>query len=343
MAYAVWQYWAATGDETFLLDAGAEILIETARFWASRAVLEADGLHHIRGVIGPDEYHETIDDNAFTNVMARWNIRRATEVATLLRECWPVRWSDLSRRIGLDDAELEAWSGVADKMVTGFDPQTGLFEQFEGYFALEDIDLTKYEGRSVPMDVVLGRERTRASQVVKQADVVALLGLLPEEFPGQAGAANFAYYEPRCSHGSSLSRAMHGLAAARLGRHEMALDFFRRTSAMDLADTHAAIDGGVHIAALGGIWMTAVLGFAGLSLRADGLALNPQLPKEWAALSFNVQWRGRALKIAVSQAEPAVEATLQSGERMTLVFEGKSHELRENTPLLISASRAKAA
>lgn len=343
VAYAVWQYWSATGDETFLLDAGAEILLETARFWASRAVREADGLHHVRGVIGPDEYHETIDDNAFTNVMARWNIRRATEVAALMRERWPVRWSDLSRRVRLNDAELEEWSGVADKIATGLDPRTGLFEQFEGYFALEDIDLTKYQGRSVPMDVVLGRERTRASQVVKQADVVALLGLLPEEFPGQAGAANFAYYEPRCSHGSSLSRAMHGLVAARLGRDEMALDFFRQTSAIDLADTHAAIDGGVHIAALGGIWMTAVFGFAGLSLREEGLALNPQLPKEWRALSFGVQWRGRAVKITVRRVDPVVEATLQSGESMTLVFEGTSHELRQGTPLLISANSAPSA
>lgn len=106
IAYAVWQYWSATEDDAFLLDAGAEILLETARFWASRAVSEADGLHHFRGVIGPDEYHETIDDNAFTNVMARWNIRRGTEVAALMRERWPERWSDLSRCIGLNDAEL---------------------------------------------------------------------------------------------------------------------------------------------------------------------------------------------------------------------------------------------
>ena len=106
---------------------------------------------------------------------------------------------------------------VAETMATGLDARTGLFEQFAGFFALEDIDLTNYAGRSVPMDVVLGRERTRSSQVIKQADVVALLGLLPEEFVGETGATNFRYYEPRCGHGSSLSRAMHALVAARLG------------------------------------------------------------------------------------------------------------------------------
>jgi trehalose/maltose hydrolase-like predicted phosphorylase len=152
------------------------IILETGRFWFSRAQLEADGHRHIRGVIGPDEYHEHIDDNAFTNIMARWNIRRALEVATLLRERWPECWARLSGRLGLDDAELKQWLSAADTMATGLDPKTGLFEQFAGFFALEDVDLTHYAGRSVPMDVVLGRERTQRSQVVKQADVVRCWG-----------------------------------------------------------------------------------------------------------------------------------------------------------------------
>ena len=290
VAYAVWQYWQATGDEGFLLDAGAEILLETGRFWSSRAQLEADGRRHIRGVIGPDEYHENIDDNAFTNVMARWNIRRALDTAALLRERWPECWAHLSGRLGLDDAELKQWLSTADTMAIGLDPKTGLFEQFAGFFALEDIDLTHYAGRSVPMDVVLGRERTQRSQVIKQADVVALLGLLPEEFVRETGAENFRYYELRCGHGSSLSRAMHGMVAARLGRSEMALRYFQQTAAIDLADTHAAIDGGIHIAALGGIWMTAVFGFAGLSVQSDDIALDPQLPPNWRSLGFGRYW-----------------------------------------------------
>ena len=181
VAYAVWQYWQATGDEGFLRDAGAEILLETGRFWASRAHLEADGYRHIRNVIGPDEYHQHVDDNAFTNVMARWNIRRAIDVAAWLRKRWPECWANLSSRLGLDDTELDQWRSTADTMATGLDAKTGLFEQFAGYFALEEINLADYAGRSVPMDVVLGRERTQRCQVIKQADVVALLGLLPEE------------------------------------------------------------------------------------------------------------------------------------------------------------------
>lgn len=327
VAYAVWQYWQATGDEEFLFAAGAEILLETGRFWSSRAQLEADGLHHIRGVIGPDEYHETIDDNAFTNVMARWNIRRALEVAALLRDRWPDRWAALSRRLDLIEAELEHWVSVADAMATGLDSDTGLFEQFTGYFDLEDVDLSAYAGRSVPMDVVLGRERTQRSQVIKQADVVALLALLPEEFPGKTGAANFRYYEPRCGHGSSLSTAMHGLIAARLGDTGMALDYFHRTAAIDLADTKVAIGGGIHIAAQGGLWMMSVLGFAGLSLQIDGVALAPHLPASWASFGFSMEWRGRRLAISMSQADHRLDATLQAGEPMVLTLYGRAHKL----------------
>ena len=336
VAYAVWQYWQATGDEGFLLDAGAEILLETGRFWASRGQLEADSRRHIRGVIGPDEYHEHIDDNAFTNVMARWNIRRALDVATLLRERWPECWARLSGRLGLGDAELKQWLSAADTMATGLDPKTGLFEQFAGFFALEKIDLTHYAGRSVPMDVVLGRERTQRSQVIKQADVVALLGLLPEEFVAETGATNFDYYEPRCGHGSSLSRAMHGMVAARLGRSEMALRYFQQTAAIDLADTHVAIDGGIHIAALGGNWMTAVFGFAGVSLRNNGIALDPQLPPNWRSLGFSLQWRSRHLRIKIVAGEQRVEAMLEAGEPMKIVVNGQLHELRGDRTLRVS-------
>ena len=133
VAYADWQYWQATGDTRFLLDAGAEILLETGRFWSNRAQQEADGRCHIRGVIGPDEYHEHIDDSAFTNVMARWNIRRALEVAALLRERWPDQWERLATHLGVDDTEMRQWQTVAATLVTGLDTETGLFEQFAGY------------------------------------------------------------------------------------------------------------------------------------------------------------------------------------------------------------------
>jgi trehalose/maltose hydrolase-like predicted phosphorylase len=336
VAYAVWRYWDATGDEAFLREAGAEILIETARFWVSRATLESDGARHIRGVIGPDEYHEHIDDNAFTNVMARWNLSRAVEAATLLRTRWPSEWMTLSDRLDLGAAEIADWSAAAEALVTGLDPATGLYDQFEGFRELEDIDLAAYDGRSVPMDVVLGRERTQRTQVVKQADVVALLGLLPEAFTNSSAQANFDYYARRCSHGSSLSRAMHGLVAARLGLSDMALDFFRQTAQIDLGDAHVAIDGGLHIAALGGLWILAVFGFAGLSLTKTGIGLAPRLPAQWSDLRFPIQWRGRCVSLRIAQAKGLIEATLTSGSAMTLTLGGETHDLTLGQALRVS-------
>jgi trehalose/maltose hydrolase-like predicted phosphorylase len=250
--------------------------------------------------------------------MARWNLLRGLDVAALMGERWPERWAMLSTRLGLSADELEGWRTTAAAMATGLDPKTGLFEQFQGYADLEPIDLSAYAGRSVPMDVVLGRERTQASQVVKQADVVALLALLPDEFPGDAAAVNFDHYAPRCGHGSSLSRALHGVAAARLGRSELALGYLRDTSAIDLGDSHVAIAGGVHIAALGGIWLVAVFGFAGLVVQSDGLSFTPRLPSGWTKLSFPVQWRGRDLLVTVDPVRNVLDATLRGGVAMVV-------------------------
>ncbi len=260
--------------------------------------------------------------------MAGWNIRRALDVAALMRERWPGDWARLSARLELHDAELDQWLDAAHTIATGLDPKTGLYEQFAGYFDLEQIDLAAYAGRSVPIDVVLGRERTQQSQVIKQADVVALLALLPEAFADDAGAANFRYYEPRCGHGSSLSAAMHGLVAARLGDAEAALHYFEQTAATDLTDTQASTAGGVHIAALGGLWMMTLFGFAGVSLRSDGVAIDPQLPEGWKSLGFRLQWRGRSLRIRIGQTEQLIEATLESGEPMMVIVDGERHEAR---------------
>lgn len=335
VAYAVWQYWRVTGDEAFLCEAGAEILLETARFWASRVTPGDDSLNHIRGVIGPDEYHEGVDDNAYTNHLARWTIRRGLEVAALLGERWPMVWTKLSTRLGLTEAELATWGHVGDTLATGMDSTTGLIAQFDGFLDLEDIDLAAYAGRSVPMDIVLGRDRTARSQVIKQADVVALLALLPEGFTPDVTRTNFAYYEPRCGHGSSLSRALHGVVAGRLGQADKALAYLQQSSAIDLADTHVAIAGGIHIAAQGGVWMIAILGMAGLGLRDDGLAFAPRLPSTWLSLTFPVQWRGRHVRVRIDSAKRLLEATLEVGDPMAVWVEGDRHNLGPGRPLVV--------
>jgi kojibiose phosphorylase len=312
VAYAVWQYWQASGDDRFFTDAGAEILLETARFWASRGQVEADGRYHIRKVIGPDQYHESVDDDAFTNGMAQWNLERGAEAARILGERWPARGRELSGRLGLEAAEVAGFADLAAKMASRFDPRTGLYEQFEGYFGLADVDLDTYAGRAAAMDVLLGQERVRATRIVKQADVVLLMYLLWDRFPPGVREANFRYYEPRTDHGSSLSPPIHALVAARLGDVALAERYFHRTVEIDLADTMGNASGGVHAAALGGLWQAAVFGFAGLTLRPDGIELDPHLPPSWRRLGFPIEWRGRAMWVDARAEAPRIEVRLRS-------------------------------
>jgi trehalose/maltose hydrolase-like predicted phosphorylase len=333
VAYAVWQYWRFTRDDDFFLRAGAEMLLETARFWASRAVAEADGKRHIRHVIGPDEYHEDVDDNAFTNVMARWNIGRGLETMDLLRERWPNRAAALREKLALGDDELADWRDAIPRIVTGLDAATGIYEQFAGYHKLEQLELSLYADRKMPIDVVIGRERTQRSQAVKQADVVALIALLPDEFPGAAAKANFRYYEPRCAHGSSLSAGIHALVAARLGETETALHFLRQAAVADLElDPNSA--GGIRIAGLGGLWQAIILGFAGLDLKTNILGIDPRLPPHWHSLSFRVCWRGRSVAIRI--AGKTAQATLVDGEGMEIRIAGTKGKLAPGVTLELS-------
>jgi len=301
VAYGVWRYWQATSDVPFLFNAGAEILFETARFWASRAQREGDGRYHIRNVIGPDEYHESVDDNAYTNGMAQWNLEIAAELASHLALRWPDEWHGLCERVGMRSDETKEWLHVAENMYLGFDPQTGLFEQFQGYFGLEDIDLEAYESRTAAMDVVLGRERIQHSKVIKQADVLMLLYLLWDRFPITVHEANFRYYERRTGHGSSLSPPIHAIIAARLGHTELAYRYFRQTAEIDLANNMGNAAGGVHAAALGGLWQAIVFGFAGVELTPQGPRAHPRLPVPWREIRFAIQWRGERFPFEVRQ------------------------------------------
>lgn len=292
VAYGVWTYWCATRDEDFLLQAGAEILMETARFWASRAVPGDDGLYHIRGVEGPDEYHEDVDDNLYTNLMAVYNLRHAVEAERLLRESHPDEWRALREKIALGAEEADGWSEVADRMFGKEWEEGELLEQFAGYFGLEDIDVRRYEPHVAALDTILGRERTAGSQLVKQADVVMALYLLEDSYTPQVIEENFLYYERRTAHGSSLSPSIYGLVAARLGMTRDAMRYLRKAGTIDLGDNMGNAAGGVHAAALGGLWQLLVMGFAGVRAWDAGLFIDPKLPARWRRLEFTLTWRG---------------------------------------------------
>jgi trehalose/maltose hydrolase-like predicted phosphorylase len=315
IAHAVWNHWQATGDIGFLAEAGAEILIETARFWASRAEPGADGRPHINGVIGPDEYHERVDDNAFTNAMAARNLQCAAQAVAVARARQPAAWDRLCASLAFDDDELESWQTVAAALPIGQDPATGLVEQFRGFFALPRVDL---QGRRGAAAAALIQGRAQRTQVSKQADVVALLAVLPNLFNEASVRANFAYYEAQCTHESSLSAALHAVVAARLGETAMALGFFRQAHALDLDGPVGASAGGVHIAAQGGLWQAAVLGFAGVSWQDGTLRLAPRLPPEWGAMDFCLHWQGSHLRVRLDAVGRTAALRVEEGAAVQL-------------------------
>jgi kojibiose phosphorylase len=340
IGYAVWHYWRVTGDDAFMLAAGAEILVETARFWASRAQVEHDGRAHIRQVIGPDEYHEMIDDNAYTNMMAILNLERAADTVAVLQRERIADWQRLSARLGLTEKEPETWRALAAMLVTGFDAATKLFEQFAGYFQLEEVDLAAQQGCAMPIDRCLGPERTRRSKVIKQADVVALSALLWDQWPLAVHQANFRYYEPRTAHGSSLSPALHALVAARLGDAALAQAYFRQAAQIDLANNMGNAAGGVHMGALGGLWQAAVFGAAGLRAREDGIAVDPHLLPGWAEMAFPVRWRGRLLYLRLEADPRRIEVVVETGDKLTLsVPEGPACLARPGRRYLLQGDR----
>lgn len=327
IAFAIWQYWQSTGDDDFLLRFGAEILLETARFWASRGAQEADGFYHIRHVIGPDEYHENVDDNAYTNLMAAWNLRRAADVAKLLQERWPDRWRELAAQLQLTNEEAGSWEILAPAMFIPFNPKTLLFEQFSGYFNKEHVDLKRYEPRSAAMDTILGHAQIQRTDVVKQADVVMAMFLLWDELDPEVRQANFRFYEPRTGHGSSLSPSIHALMAARFGNQDLATAYLKQAAEIDLGNNMGNAAGGVHAAALGGLWQAVVFGFAGFKPHADGVSFAPNLLPHWRRLSFPLQWRGRRLdvsiepnivRVAVSGAQP-LRARIENGSEIAAI------------------------
>lgn len=346
VAFAVLQYVRASGDREFLLNYGAEMVLDVARFWASRAERGEEGAYHIRRVIGPDEYHETVDDNAYTNVLAAHILREARALAGELAENAPERWRELSAHLGLEAAELRLWDAVAAGLVTGYDADTGLVEQFAGYHALDEIDLAGHDPSVATVDAKLGWYEMQRTKVLKQADVLMLLVQLWEQYPPAAHAANFAYYEPRTSHDSSLSYGYHALFAARLGQLELAERYLRRAALIDLdlsRPGHAGASGGVHIAALGAIWQALALGFLGLTADEAGLRLRPHIPARWGALHMPITWRGALLRVTARPASVLV-ALEHGGPVCVAVGDGPWRELapgaRLELPLVQSIQAA---
>ncbi len=292
VAFAAHNYWRWTGDDKFLRDEGMEMIVEGARYWASRLQIESNGAH-IRGVIGPDEYHSHVDDSFFTNMMAGWHLRTAADLVDRMVSGTPRVAASFSSRLGIGPAGAEAWRRLADQIVL-LDRADGVWEQHAGFFELEPVDLSVFTPRLKSMYDLLGMERAERSQVIKQADLVMAMALLPEAVGSMPRRKrNWDFYVERCDQGSSLSPAVHARVAADLGLGQMAYDMFRAALAIDLEDIMGNARDGLHAASQGGILQATIFGFAGLRLEGDEPVLRPNLPDNWNRMGFSYFHRGK--------------------------------------------------
>ena len=296
IAFAINQYWRTTADDEFMRDYGAEIILETARFWNSRAEWnEKNKRFDINDVIGPDEYHDHVNNNTYTNSFARWTLQFALEVLGWLKLYAPVKANDLEKNLNLNSKNLDHWRYVIDHLYVGYDHKTGLFEQFEGFFSLIKIDLDVLEPRTKSMQVLLGIEKTQEYQILKQPDVIMLLYLLGSEYSKETIKRNFDYYPPLTdlTFGSSLGPPIQSIMATRAGDIKTAYDLFKLSTGTDLGDARGNSSDGIHIATNGGLWQSVVFGFGGLAIGPDGPVVNPNLPSHWKRLHFHIQFKGK--------------------------------------------------
>lgn len=316
--YAVMRFWHATADDAFMLSAGAEIVLECARFWNSRVTF-ADHEHAIRKVIGPDEYHVGVDNDAFTNAMAAWTLRTAAALPGQLAAVDAAAARDLLARLAVRPAECDDWAATAVRIGRSSFRGPEVVEQFDGFFVLDSVDVASFRRAGVPIDIAVGFDAVQRLRVLKQADVLMAAALLPDLWSEAALRANFDYYEPITAHTSSLSPPMHALVAAWLRDASRCRAYLDETARIDLAGFRGAA-GGVHLGAQGGLWQALVFGLAGFKFDADGIAFDPFLPDGVRALACTLRWRGRRVRVRV-RAEGALDVDVE-GAAVTVRVNG---------------------
>lgn len=344
IVYTIFKYIEATGDRSFLTEGGAEIIMAVARFLYSR-VHHAPARHRyeIIRVLGPDEYHENVDNNTFTNYQTRFALEYALRIREELEEEDPEYLRSLDERLGLDDEELQVWREIVDLLFVR-DPREkdGLIEQFDGFFEHEDITPERLKERLKDPGEYWGWPNGIAveTQVSKQADVAQIFALHPSAYDLETIRRNWEYYEKRTQHGSSLSPSVYSITASWIGRKEDAYRFFIKSATVDLFNTNKAVSGGtfiggIHTAACGAAWQMATLGFAGMRAFDEGFIFDPHLPDGWRALAFSVSWHGNRLEVRVTPDRLSVTAAAQNpgivsvttGGRCTPVSAGESATL----------------
>lgn len=336
ISFALNKYVQATGDTDFLVREGIDILVETARmfvdlgFWRS----EEDGSFHIHGVTGPDEYTTVVNDNLFTNVMARFNLASAAASVRELAERDGVEYEQVVRRLDLTDDEVASWEQAATDMSIPFDEHLGIHPQDFHFLDREvwDLDNTPLDKRPLLLNyhpLVIYR-----FQVLKQADVVLALFLQGDQFTPEQKRADFEYYDPITTGDSTLSAVVQSIIAAEVGYADLAYRYFLSALYVDLADRHANTSDGVHVASTGGVWSALASGFGGFRDHGGVFTIDPRLPESWHELTYRVTLRGTRVRVTVRDTE--VELTVEDGGSAEISVRGEAVVVEKGSPVTVA-------
>ena len=329
IAYMVWQYYLSTGDSEFMEKCGYEMIFDCAWFWCSRLTWnEEQRRYEIRDVIGPDEYTEHIDNNAYTNYMAHYVISTAVKLYDTMRREQPSLFILLDEKLNLS-GRYDTYMAKADMLYLPKEGKNGVIPQDDTFLGKKEIDIDKYRYDNIKQSILLDYSRSQIVdlQVLKQADVVMLLCTRRKLFDAGAMRASWEYYEKRTIHDSSLSSAIHSLAACCFNNTDGAYSFFKDACSIDMGQNPVSSNTGIHAAAMGGIWMTVVTGFGGFFNNEGQLELDPMLPEEWTRLSYSIYWHGRRIRVEASK-DNVVIASICQGETLLKVY-GREYKLRD--------------
>lgn len=333
IAYSIKLYLDATGDEAYLVQAGAEIVMETARIWAGIGSYNRDGRFVINEVTGPDEYTALVNNNYYTNAMAQLHLRFAASLAEKLAADYPADYERIAAAMQLDASEAAEWRRAADLMLLPYDDALQIHAQDDSFLSKKVWDIANTPKDKFPLLLNYHPMVIYRHQVCKQADVVLALLLLSEQFSLEDKRRDFDYYEAVTTHDSSLSSCIFSIIASEVGYHDKAYDYFMETARLDLDDTHGNTHYGIHTAAMAGTWMGVAYGFAGMRVVNGELRFAPTLPKQWQHYQFKIHIKGCLLQVRVSGDQ--TDYTLLHGELLAFSHRGQAVELTQ-----AAASRA---
>jgi len=310
IAYAVNQYWQWSGDDAWMVNYGAEIVLDTANFWESRVEYKDESEHfELTKQIGPDEYHENINNPAYTNYLVKWHLAKAINIFSWMQRKYPEIAKSLAMKLKITPEKLSRWQQISAKMY--IPTHNNILEQFDGFFNLPRIPIEQFTPRTANLYWTLGPEAVQELQVIKQADVVMLLALLGKQLGNEDYLQkNWQVYANLVDHGSSLSSAVYAWVEAKLGHTERAYEDWLHAALTDIDNVKGNTDAGIHAACCGGVWQAVIFGFCGLEIRDGNLAVQPKLPPHWESVSFNVNFRGKNHHIVLTQASTDIQDTV---------------------------------